>query len=77
MFFILAVAKPALISHLVVRWASVVLIVVLPMAWAMVFPRTLAPLFVGSVCLFQKAFVVLLWVSVKCRRMAELDRLTL
>ncbi|MFN7933364.1 MAG: hypothetical protein U0R19_08565 [Bryobacteraceae bacterium] len=37
--FILAVAKPTVVAHWVVRWLSVILIVVLPLAWATLFPQ--------------------------------------
>lgn len=37
--FILAVAKPTAIANWAVRWVSVLVIVVLPLAWATLFPH--------------------------------------
>lgn len=37
--FIVAVAKPTLVAHWAVRWLSILFIVVLPLAWAILFPQ--------------------------------------
>jgi hypothetical protein len=40
-FFVFAVAKPAVISYVAVRWASILLILALPAAWIVLFPQTI------------------------------------